>query len=128
MRGVGLGRHVIAELLNCDRSALDDVKLVESALLEAARATKSKIISHYVYRFKPHGVSGYVLVAESHLSIHTWPEYGYAAVDVFTCGERTDPWAGLKVLKERLKAQCISVISMERGVGVAETEKAAATV
>ncbi len=117
---MGLGRHVIAELLDCDRAALDDAKLVEDALLEAAKATKSKVISHYVYRFKPHGVSGYVLVAESHLSIHTWPEYGYAAVDVFTCGERTDPWSGLKVLKERLKARRVSVISMERGVGVAE--------
>ena len=128
MRGVGLGRHVIAELLDCERSALDNIELVERALLEAAKATKSTIISHYVYRFKPQGVSGYVLVAESHLSIHTWPEYGYAAVDVFTCGEHTDPWAGLEVLKNHLKARRVSVISMERGVGVAEIKAFSQTV
>lgn len=121
-RGVGLGRHVIAELLDCDRSALNDAKLVESALLEAARATGSTVISHYIYQFKPQGLSGYVLIAESHISIHTWPEYGYAAVDVFTCGEHTDPWAGLEVLRNRLRARRVSIVSMERGVGVAYSE------
>lgn len=128
MRGVGLGRHVIAELLDCEKSALDDVELVERALLEAAKATKSTIISHYVYRFKPHGISGYVLVAESHLSIHTWPEYGYAAVDVFTCGKYTDPWAGLEVLKNYLKARHLSVISVERGINAVEAKTPIRTV
>ncbi|RLF05813.1 MAG: adenosylmethionine decarboxylase [Thermoprotei archaeon] len=119
-RGVGLGRHVVAELYDCDPRALDDVKVVETALIEAARATNSAIINYYVHRFKPYGVSGYVLIAESHISIHTWPEYGYAAVDVFTCGEHTDPWRGLEVLRRFLRARHISIIAMVRGVGVKE--------
>ncbi len=115
-RGVGLGRHVIAELMDCDARLLNDVEAVERALLEAARATNSKIIAHYVYRFQPQGVSGYVLIAESHISIHTWPEYGYAAVDVFTCGDHTDPFSGLEVLKRELRAGRVTVVSMERGI------------
>ena len=119
-RGVGLGRHVIAELYDCDPRILDDVRVVETALIEAAKATNSTIINYYVHRFKPYGVSGYVLVAESHISIHTWPEYGYAAVDVFTCGEHTDPWRGLEVLRRFLKARHISIVAMVRGVGAKE--------
>lgn len=119
-RGVGLGRHVIAELYECDPKVLDNVEIVERALLEAAKASNSTIIAHSMHHFKPYGVSGYVLVAESHISIHTWPEYGYAAVDVFTCGDRTDPWSGLQVLKRMLRARRMSVVTMVRGVGVDE--------
>lgn len=117
-RGVGLGKHLIAELIDCDREALDNVELVEKALLEAAKATNSRIITHYVHRFKPQGVSGYVLIAESHISLHTWPEYGYAAVDVFTCGNYTDPWAGLETLRKELKAKHFYVMNIERGVRI----------
>lgn len=118
--GVGLGRHLIVELYECDSNVLDDVRAIEESLLEAARASNSTVVEYSFYRFKPHGVSGYVLVAESHISVHTWPEYGYAAVDVFTCGEHTDPWAGLEVLKRRLKAKRMNVIEIVRGVGVEE--------
>ncbi len=119
---MGLGRHLIAELFECDPKVLDSIEFIEEALLEAARASRSTIISHYSYRFKPHGVSAYVLVAESHISIHTWPEYGYAAVDVFTCGRHTDPWKGLEVLRRRLRARRVEVTEIVRGVGVREEQ------
>ncbi|MHB9302891.1 adenosylmethionine decarboxylase [Thermofilum pendens] len=120
-RGVGLGgvgRHLIVEMFECDGRLLDSLEVVKSALLDAAVASNSTVVGFDFYRFKPHGISGYVLVAESHISIHTWPEYGYAAVDVFTCGEHTDPWKGLEILKERLRAKKVTIISIERGVGI----------
>ena len=116
-----LGRHLIAELYECDSNLLNDIRFVERALIDAARATNSTVIAHSLHKFKPHGVSGYVLVAESHISIHTWPEYGYAAVDVFTCGQHTRPWEGLKLLKERFRASRMSVIELSRGVYVRES-------
>jgi len=123
-RGVGrggvqrVGRHLIVEMFECDGKLLDGIQAVKNALLDAAVASNSTVMGFEFYRFKPHGVSGYVLLAESHISIHTWPEYGYAAVDVFTCGEHTDPWKGLEILKERLKARKITIISIDRGVSI----------
>ncbi|RLE77104.1 MAG: adenosylmethionine decarboxylase, partial [Thermoprotei archaeon] len=94
--GVGLGKHIIAELFECDSDILDNVNVIKESLLEAATTSNSAVINYSFHRFKPYGVSGYVLIAESHISIHTWPEYGYAAVDVFTCGDKTNPWKGLE--------------------------------
>ncbi|RLE65099.1 MAG: S-adenosylmethionine decarboxylase proenzyme [Thermoprotei archaeon] len=118
--GVGLGKHIIAELFECDSSTLDNVNLIKEILLEAAVASNSTVINYSFHRFKPYGVSGYVLIAESHISIHTWPEYGYAAVDVFTCGDRTDPWKGLEILKKKLKAKKLAVMEITRGANVEE--------
>ncbi len=118
--GGGLGKHLIVELFECDSEALDSVETVERALVEAAIASGSTIVNRGFHRFKPHGVSGYVLVAESHLSVHTWPEYGYAAVDVFTCGAHTNPWEGLEVLKRYFGAKRVMVMEITRGVGVEE--------
>ena len=60
------------------------------------------------HKFSPQGVSGVVVISESHLAIHTWPELGYAAVDVFTCGERVDPWDAVNILREKLQAQNVT--------------------
>jgi len=122
-RGVrrgGVGRHLIVEMYECDPLALDSLEAVKFALLDAAVASNSTVIGYEFYRFKPHGISGYVLIAESHISVHTWPELGYAAVDVFTCGEHTDPWKGLEILKERFKARKMTVLEIVRGVGAEE--------
>lgn len=116
--GVGVGRHLIVEMFECDPKALDSLDTVKNALIDASVASNSTVVGFDFYRFKPHGVSGYVLIAESHISIHTWPEYGYAAVDVFTCGEHTNPWKGLQVLKERFKAKKVTIVEITRGVGV----------
>ncbi len=116
--GVGVGRHLIVEMFECDPKALDSLETVKDALIDASVASNSTVVGFDFYRFKPHGISGYVLIAESHISIHTWPEFGYAAVDVFTCGEHTNPWKGLQVLKERFKAKKVTIIEITRGVGV----------
>ncbi len=118
--GVGLGKHLIVELFECDSELLNSVDAIKQALLEAAVASNSTIVNYGFHRFNPHGVSGYVLIAESHISIHTWPEYGYAAVDVFTCGNHTDPWKGLEVLKDKLRARKITVMEITRGANVEE--------
>ncbi len=87
-----LGRHILVEYYNCDPETLNDLNLVEESMKEAAVKAGSTIVDSVFRRFAPHGISGVVVIAESHLAIHTWPEYGYAAVDLFTCGEKVDPW------------------------------------
>ncbi|MFP3282621.1 MAG: adenosylmethionine decarboxylase, partial [Nitrososphaeria archaeon] len=96
---------------------LRDKELLRDMMLKAADASGSTVVGDYFYKFENDmGVTGVVVVAESHLSIHTWPEYGYAAVDVFTCGTHTDPWRALEVLREGLKPDRVDVTEMTRGV------------
>lgn len=82
-----VGHHVLVELYGCERAATDDPAVVREALLGAARAMNATPLAEAFHRFSPQGVSGVVLIAESHLSCHTWPEAGYVAVDIYTCGE-----------------------------------------
>ena len=110
-----LGRHVLVEFYDCDPEALNDLSLVESSMKEAAVAAGSTIVDTVFRRFAPHGISGVVVIAESHLAIHTWPEYGYAAVDLFTCGENVDPWAAHDHLLETLSARDSECKELPRG-------------
>jgi spermidine synthase len=82
---------------------------------EATKIAGATIVQSVFHLFNPHGVSGVVVIAESHLAIHTWPEYGYAAIDLFTCGEVVDPWKAYTYLRERFHAQHVSSIEMKRG-------------
>ncbi len=82
-----LGVQLLADLHACDAAVLDDVEAVRAAMLEAARRAGATIVSECFHRFSPHGVSGVVVIAESHLAVHTWPEHGFAAVDLFTCAD-----------------------------------------
>ena len=81
----------------------------------AALECGATIVNAVFHAFNPHGVSGVVVIAESHLTIHTWPEYGYAAVDVFTCGDTVDPWIATSTLKEYFKAEKIKTVEIQRG-------------
>lgn len=110
-----LGNHILIEFYGCDKENLNNIKLIEEAMLEAVVISGATILSHNFHQFSPHGVSGMVIIAESHFSIHTWPEYGYAAVDIFTCGNLIDPWKAFKYLKEILKADHTATIEMKRG-------------
>ena len=113
-----LGRHITVELSGCDASIIADSKAVETALLEAAEASGAHIIESSFHYFAPQGVSGFVIISESHFSIHTWPEYDYAAVDVFTCGDTISPYAGIDRLKRLLHAQEAQISAdMWRGAG-----------
>ena len=111
-----LGRHLLLELKICNWEVLDDVEFLRKCLNEAAIESGATIVGESFYHFSPHGVSGVVHIAESHISIHTWPEYRYAAVDVFTCGNEVDPEKAAKLITERLGAKNHSLIELRRGI------------
>lgn len=111
-----LGRQILVEYYDCDQSKINDVSFVETALIQAAKNSKATLISHNFHKFSPYGVSGVVVIAESHIAIHTWPEYNYAAVDIFTCGETIDPWIIQEFLKENFASQNVSSMEMKRGM------------
>ena len=100
-----LGRHLIVEYAECDRSLLNNKSLIEQYMNEAVRKSGATIVRSVFHRYAPQGVSGVVVIAESHISIHTWPEYGYAAVDFFTCGEAADPYKAFEYMKKMLVYQ-----------------------
>lgn len=110
-----LGRHILVEYYNCNPKVLDDVQLVEESMREAAVRAGSTVVDSVFRRFAPQGISGVVVIAESHLAIHTWPEYGYAAVDLFTCGERVDPWTAHRWLKGVFQAGDVETRELHRG-------------
>lgn len=110
-----LGNHLLVELYKCDVLLLNDPEKIESFMKEAAEASGATIVSVHTNLFNPHGISGVVIIAESHITIHTWPEYGYAAVDAFTCGDSVDTMKVAEVFKERLAAESIEVQIFKRG-------------
>lgn len=109
-----LATHVHLELWGVEGALLDDPARLEAALLGAAAAARCTVIGSVKHHFTPHGASVVVLVAESHLSIHTWPEHGYAAADILTCGE-TLPEEGVKSLIEHMKPARAEIQRYERG-------------
>jgi S-adenosylmethionine decarboxylase proenzyme len=111
------GRHLIAEYWGCAAS-LDDPTALEAALRAAASAARANVLHALFHRFSPHGVTGVLLIEESHLSIHTWPESGYAAVDLYTCGE-ADPRVAHEVLVAALRASESTMVILARGEGLA---------
>jgi S-adenosylmethionine decarboxylase len=108
-----IGRHIILEMWGCQN--LDSVEVAERALREMVSALDVHLMDLKVYPFTPVGVTGIAIVSESHLVIHTWPEHGYAAVDVFTCGAPRDPQAAVTVLRRLFKPERIGVLEINRG-------------
>ncbi|MDD2283210.1 MAG: adenosylmethionine decarboxylase [Eubacteriales bacterium] len=111
-----LGRHVLAEIYDCSAEILNDIKSVEKIMVRAALVAGAEIREVAFHKFSPQGVSGVVVISESHLAIHTWPELGYAAVDVFTCGESVDPWVSCNYIKREFAAQRMEAKEIKRGV------------
>ncbi len=111
-----LGRHLLVELQDCDKEALNDLGFLREAMLTAAIDCGAEVLGDSFHRFSPQGVSGVVIIAESHLSIHTWPEHGYAAVDIFTCGTTVRPEKAAEVLVEKLGSQNHSLKEIQRGL------------
>lgn len=110
-----LGRHILAEFNGCNSSILNDVAKVEAIMVHAALEAGAEVREVAFHKFSPQGVSGVVVISESHLAIHTWPELGYAAVDVFTCGERVDPWDACRYLVDKLQATDVDATEVKRG-------------
>jgi S-adenosylmethionine decarboxylase len=111
-----LGRHLLVELYDCDREALNDLDFIREAMLKAAVDCGAVVLGESFHRFSPQGVSGVVVIAESHISIHTWPEHGYAAADVFTCGTSVNPEIAAEVLIEKLGSKNHTLTEIKRGV------------
>ena len=111
-----LGKQILVEYYDCDQSKINDVSYIENSLIQATKASNATIISHNFHKFSPYGVRGVVVIAESHVAIHTWPEYNYAAVDIFTCGDTIDPWIIQERLKEYFESKNVSSMEMKRGL------------
>src|SRR5690606_38581023 len=110
-----LGRHILVEFYDCSPELMNDVIHIENSMVAAAETAGATVINSTFHHFSPYGVSGVVVIQESHLAIHTWPEYGYAAVDLFTCGDQVDAWLSFDLLKESFEAKNYSALEMKRG-------------
>jgi len=120
-----LGRHILAELYGCNPESLNDLKKVEKAMVSAALKAGAEVREVAFHKFSPQGVSGVVVISESHLAVHTWPEYGYAAVDVFTCGDQVDPWIACDSISEAFGATHVTANEVKRGVFEEQEKKIA---
>ena len=109
-----VGKHCILELYECDVLKLNDEAFLRTLISTAARNAGATLLHLITHRFEPQGVTGLALLAESHISIHTWPESGYAAIDVFTCGDHTMPERACEILRSELLAKKFSLKSFRR--------------
>ncbi len=115
---LALGRHIIAELYHCEVEKIDDVTFVEKAMLEAAELAGATVINSTFHHFSPYGVSGVIVIEESHFSIHCWPEHAYASLDIYTCGDAVDPWIAYDHLKKEFGASDGSAVELSRGQSI----------
>lgn len=111
-----LGRHMLLELFECNSEALKSLETVKEVLVEAAKRVQATIVDVVFHEFNPFGISGVVVIAESHLAIHTWPEYRYAAVDIFSCGDVLKPEIAAAYLVEQFAAERTSIVELQRGI------------
>lgn len=112
-----MGRHVIAELWGCAEDRLNDLQSIERTMVNAALEAGAEVREVAFHKFAPQGVSGVVIISESHLTIHSFPEHGYASVDVYTCGDRIDPNVACDYITQWLGATKSESIEVPRGVG-----------
>jgi len=110
-----LGRHLLIELWDCN-GRINDRVAVETAIVEAVAAIGATIVNLHVHAFSPQGVTGLAVLAESHLSLHSWPEHAYLAADVYTCGKTTQPENAVDVLARWFEPQHIDVQEVARGL------------
>jgi len=103
-------------MFDCDLDAINSLESVKGALVEAAKRAQATIVDVVFHEFNPFGISGVVVIAESHLTIHTWPEYRYAAVDIFSCGEVLQPEVAANYLVEQFAAERTSIVELQRGL------------
>ncbi|HNX37530.1 MAG TPA: adenosylmethionine decarboxylase [Candidatus Cloacimonadota bacterium] len=111
-----LGRQILVEFYDCDTEILKDEQAIRTAMIEACLIGKATVVTDTFHSFSPFGVSGVVVIAESHVAIHTWPEYGFAAVDIFTCGETIAPWDLFHHLNKALGCKHHSNMELKRGL------------
>ncbi|MFZ3576331.1 adenosylmethionine decarboxylase [Virgibacillus sp. DJP39] len=112
-----MGRHVIAELWDCNIDKLNDMGLIERTFVDAALKAGAEVREVAFHKFAPHGVSGVVIISESHLTIHSFPEHGYASIDVYTCGDVIDPNVAAEYIATALESKSYEKVEVPRGMG-----------
>ena len=120
-----MGRHVISELWGCDFEKLNSLVQVEQIFVEAALRSGAEVREVAFHKFAPQGISGVVIISESHLTIHSFPEHGYASIDVYTCGE-LDPNVAANYIADALGAETRENVELPRGMGPIRVDKAKA--
>jgi S-adenosylmethionine decarboxylase proenzyme len=110
-----LGRHIIGDFYGCDRVLIDDASFVQKILLDVVGRSGATIINHTFHKFSPQGVTGVVVIAESHVAIHSWPEHGFLALDIFSCTERINDRFILQEVALAFKAARSECCRLERG-------------
>ena len=111
-----LGCHLIVEFCGCNQEILDNVDYIKNHMVIAVEKAGATVVGEMFHKFNPLGTSGAVILAESHFTIHTWPELGYAAMDFFTCGDRCDPYKGFEYLKTVFQSVSEKVTELDRGL------------
>ena len=119
-----MGRHVISELWGCDYNKLNNMQEIEEIFVDAALKAGAEVREVAFHKFAPQGVSGVVIISESHLTIHSFPEHGYASIDVYTCGDRIDPNVAADYIANALDAQICENVELPRGMGPVHVKKA----
>ncbi len=115
MGSIALGRQHLVELYGCCPEAINNVQKVRAAMIEAAQRAQASIVADVFHEFNPHGISGVVVIAESHLAVHSWPEHGCVSIDIFTCSDRMNPELAIAYLSSAFKAKKIAVKEIDRG-------------
>lgn len=111
-----LGKHLILEFYKCDPNVLNNEEKLSSEMKKITKDAGGHVLKVSFHKFKPHGVSGVIIISESHLSIHTWPEYKFAAIDVFTCSGDMKTDLIVKKLKNLLKTDEVIAVQLDRGL------------
>lgn len=110
-----VGRQFVVELWGCTRN-VNDPEAIRRGLHRAVARAGTTALNIHVHTFNPHGVSGMAMIAESHIAVHTWPEMGYVALDVFTCGSKAMPEAAIEVFRDLFGPERTSVLEIRRGI------------
>ena len=120
-----LGKHIILEMWGCCKDTIDNVEMVKEILVKAAESVKATLVDVVCHRFSPYGVTGVAILAESHIAVHTWPEHGYAAADIFICGSAINPRNAASYMAEAFYAKETSFLELKRGDLVSRTPQMA---
>lgn len=107
------GTHLVGEFWG--GKIIEDPKEIKNILVAAAKISRNVPLGVKIHKFSPHGLTGFILLAESHISIHTWPQMKYVAVDIFSCGKKSRPYQGLKYLEKKFQPKKVKVIAIKRG-------------
>ena len=110
-----LGYQTLIELYGCPADLIDDPELVKKILLDLTEVVHLTVVNSLIHHFSPIGVSGVIVIEESHIAIHTWPEFNYVAIDFFTCNQQYDIREGIEYLREHFKAEKVEVKEVRRG-------------